>query len=102
MQGRRYCRKMNIKIGSLSLVVSSHVTKALPDWFNSDLEFESSEEAKAGSVVDIREYGGHEVVVMRVWRSRTPDSQERPLGEVFFTNKGSPVEPDVVSVIRPI
>lgn len=93
---------MNIKVGSMSLVVSSQVTRSLPDWFNSELEFEFETVVKAGSVVEIRDYGGHEVVVMRVWHSQTPEAEEGPLGDVFFTNKGTPVEPKIVSATRPL
>jgi hypothetical protein len=62
-------------------------------------EFDFPMQVRGGNIVLIKDYGGKTVVVLWLWESRDPVTEER-VGEVFFTNKGTEQSPQIVSAAR--
>ena len=90
---------MKIRVEDLNLRIANMVSRAPPKWFTPDLEFDFPMQVRAGNIVLIKDYGGETVVVLWLWESRDPVTEER-VGEVFFINKGTEESPQIVSAAR--
>jgi tetratricopeptide (TPR) repeat protein len=88
---------MRVRLRDLNLRVGEGIT--IPDWFSSELEFESTAPVKAGVIAGFAEMRGKQYGIVHVWRSAEPPLSEKHCGEVYFCNQGTDDAPRVIPVV---